>query len=139
MFTIRIGVGALIAALLASACGPLADVLNDPQPCGRATPPAAASVKHSADQEIPVGEQSLLVLYPATDVSVYSGPDEEAVLIDRHATICNFYVTIPAGNVSSGGSGRRYVAQVYTAADGNLVALWNRSGWIESNRLRSWR
>lgn len=139
MFTIRIGVGALIAALLAGACGPLADILNDPQPCGRATPPAAASVKHSADQEIPVGDQQLMVLYPLTDVPVYSGPDRRALVLDGHAIICNVYVLVPDKNGATMRGDRSHVAQVYTAAGWGLIALWNRSGWIENSRLRAWK
>jgi hypothetical protein len=136
----RIGiVRLLVVGLLVSACGSLENVLSDPAPCERITPPPSASVEHSASQEISVGDQQLMVLHPLTDIPVYSGPDKGALVLDGHAIVCNVYILVPDRNGAVTGEKRSHVAQVYTAADGHLVALWNRSGWIENKRFKKWR
>ncbi len=128
-----------VLTMLVVSCGPSVNALSGPEPCQWATPPSLALVEHSGAQEIPVTDQALLVLYPLTDVAIHSGPDRGASVIDDHAIICNIYALVPDESGATINGKRSHVAQVYTTADGRLVALWNRSGWIDSNRLRPWR
>lgn len=125
---------------LSLACAPLVEWLKEPPPCQRATPPAILSLLPlpTKDQRIPVGDgQEILALYPSTNVPVFAGPKIGDAIIDPHARVCNLYIIIPnEGGID--GAERVYVAQVYLDSD-KLVAVFSRSGWIESWRLKKWR
>lgn len=109
-------------------------------PCPNIVPPALTSLNPlpTAEQRIIISDgQEIYALYPSTNVPVFSGPNFGDTVLDSHAKACNLYIIIPGGKAVS--TEMVHVAQVYRAEDGkNIVALWNRSGWIDSSRLRLW-
>ena len=125
---------------LSLSCAPLAELFKEPPPCQRATPPAISSVipPPTLEQQIPVGAgQQIYALYPSTNVPIFAGPKIGDAVIDSHARVCNLYIIIPnEGGID--GAERVYVAQVYLDSD-KFVAVFSRSGWIESWRLKKWR
>lgn len=129
----------LAASVLLSACAPVAEALKEPPPCRRVTPPAVSKVDHATSQRIPVTNQRIYALFGNIHNKVYAGSGDSAEVLDSSAANCNLYIIVPNQQGVAEGNGRVHVAQVYLDGNGQYLALWNRSGWVDRRLLYEWR